>query len=320
MEQNKYSAGGVLINSNNQIYLVKKISRNEWGIPKGTVEQDEEVIDTAFRELREETGFKEIELFYKNPINITHYRFIDKETGKENNKYVTYFIFKTNESIPETTPFIEKEGLEGSWFDYKAALNILTFEESKETLIYAWRIISNQKIELFLLGGNGIKNLDWIKEVSKSFTKNFPDNSIIYYNHWTHIEKLSLDIDYEAKNFAEKVANQNNFQVFAKSAGIMTTLKAIRDYELKPKNCVFVGFPITFLNEFMPEIKSYLENINFSVTFFQNSKDPYSGYTEVKVMLDQINNPNIKIIEEIGDTHDYNNLELYLNSLNTLTV
>lgn len=69
----------------------------------------------------------------------------------------------------------------------------------------------------------------------------------------------------------------------------------------------------------MPEIKSYLENIIFPVTFFQNSNDPYSRYTEVKNMLNQINNPNIKIIEEIADTHDYNNLELYLNSLNTLT-
>src|SRR3990167_6052811 len=44
------------------ILLVKNSKGGHWGLPKGTPEKDEKPIDTAKRELAEETGIRDIEI------------------------------------------------------------------------------------------------------------------------------------------------------------------------------------------------------------------------------------------------------------------
>ncbi len=44
------------------ILLVKNSKGGHWGLPKGTPEKDEKPIDTARRELFEETGIKDIDI------------------------------------------------------------------------------------------------------------------------------------------------------------------------------------------------------------------------------------------------------------------
>ena len=51
------SAGGVLINSENKVYLINKVERNEWSLPKGKVEDGETYLQAALREVKEETGY-----------------------------------------------------------------------------------------------------------------------------------------------------------------------------------------------------------------------------------------------------------------------
>lgn len=311
----KYSAGAVLLDTNNRVFLIHKIDRDEWAFPKGTVEEGEDIVQTALREVKEETGFQNISLLTPYPIYISQYSFFDKNLNEESNKYVSYFICITNEINSSKTKEMESEGLEGLWLNYEDAFNKLSFEEAKETLKEAKKFTENINTKLFLLGGNGIKNLEWIKKAASIFESKIKNHNIIYYNHWTQIEKLSINIESEAKKLSKRGLGKDNYLVFAKSAGIMTTLKSIKDYGLKPQRCVFVGFPISFLSEYMSQINHYLENINFPVIFFQNTNDPYSGFEEVKKMLTEVNNPNISIIEEIGDTHDYNNFDKYLEAL-----
>ena len=54
------SSGGILLNDKNEIFLINKQSRNEWGFPKGTVENGEDLLETAIREIKEETGYTKI--------------------------------------------------------------------------------------------------------------------------------------------------------------------------------------------------------------------------------------------------------------------
>ena len=63
-----HSAGGVLINDH-KFYLIFKYTKNEWKIPKGHVEEGESLQETALREVREETGFNNIEFVSNEPIN-----------------------------------------------------------------------------------------------------------------------------------------------------------------------------------------------------------------------------------------------------------
>lgn len=136
-----YSAGGVLIN-NNKFYLIYKFTKDEWKLPKGHVEEGETLEETALREVREETGFKNIEFITEKPINEVNYSFV--ENGKEINKTVTYFLFKTNEIKNSQTIEMTKEELNGDWFEYEEALKKATHWDTIQTLEKAKIYIDSQ--------------------------------------------------------------------------------------------------------------------------------------------------------------------------------
>lgn len=71
------------------ILLVKNTKGGHWGLPKGTPEKDEKPIDTARRELSEETGIKEIEI-KAEPTFEERYDFEQDET--QYSKTITYYI------------------------------------------------------------------------------------------------------------------------------------------------------------------------------------------------------------------------------------
>lgn len=136
-----YSAGGVLIN-NNKFYLIYKFTKDEWKLPKGHVEEGETFEETALREVREETGFKNIEFITEKPINEVNYSFV--ENGKEINKTVTYFLFRTNETNNSQTAEMDKEELKGAWFEYEEALKKGTHWDTIQTLEKAKIYIDSQ--------------------------------------------------------------------------------------------------------------------------------------------------------------------------------
>ncbi|OGN13904.1 MAG: hypothetical protein A3J47_03445 [Candidatus Yanofskybacteria bacterium RIFCSPHIGHO2_02_FULL_43_22] len=71
------------------ILLVKNSKGGHWGLPKGTPEKDEKSIDTARRELFEETGIKDIEIKMK-PTLEERYGF--EQDGTEYSKTNTYYL------------------------------------------------------------------------------------------------------------------------------------------------------------------------------------------------------------------------------------
>ena len=129
------SAGGVLINQENKVYLIYKISRDEWLLPKGTIEKGEKVKDTAIREVHEETGYTDISLIKEDPIATTEFSFVETDTKMTVNKYVTYFLFRLSDSaVCVETPQMVNEGLKGGWFTFENAIKKVAFDELKTTL------------------------------------------------------------------------------------------------------------------------------------------------------------------------------------------
>lgn len=57
-------AGGVIVNDKGQVVLVQngKEMPPFWGFPKGTVDEGEEILDAARREIEEETGLSNLTL------------------------------------------------------------------------------------------------------------------------------------------------------------------------------------------------------------------------------------------------------------------
>lgn len=76
------------------ILLVKNTKGGHWGLPKGTPEKEEKSIDTAKRELFEETGIKDIKIKME-PTFEEKYDF--EQNGTAYSKTNTYYLGFVNE-------------------------------------------------------------------------------------------------------------------------------------------------------------------------------------------------------------------------------
>jgi 8-oxo-dGTP pyrophosphatase MutT (NUDIX family) len=76
-----------------------------WGFPKGRIESNEELLAAAIREIREETGFTDIEFVKKLGTYERHPVISGVEEPKEL-KNITLFLFHTSEAIPASNKII----------------------------------------------------------------------------------------------------------------------------------------------------------------------------------------------------------------------
>jgi len=128
-------AGGVLWNpTQNKFYLIYKKERDEWSLPKGHINENEKLEDTAVREVREETGYQNIELMGDNAfLGKIEYQY-ENEKGKKNSKIVRYYLMRLNADIFNETPERKEEGLTGGWFGFKEAMDLIAFEDVRKIL------------------------------------------------------------------------------------------------------------------------------------------------------------------------------------------
>jgi 8-oxo-dGTP pyrophosphatase MutT (NUDIX family) len=102
-------------------------SKLVWGFPKGKIEQGEQPIETARREIKEETGL--IDLDFKEGFAETiHYFFKQKE--ETISKDVHFFLVETR--TDKVT--LSKEHIGYIWLSYETALKKLSFKNSQDVL------------------------------------------------------------------------------------------------------------------------------------------------------------------------------------------
>ena len=124
MELKKEKSCGCIIIKNNKVLLVYEKGRNFWGFPKGHMEEGENEIQTALREVKEEVGLDvEIDESKRYSINYTIRDEIDKTS--------VFYIARPKQNKIEKQ---ENEIEEVKWCDFEEALNVLTFENWKEML------------------------------------------------------------------------------------------------------------------------------------------------------------------------------------------
>ena len=120
------SCGIVLINFGTVLLL--QYPQGHWDLPKGHVEmQDESKVETAKRELIEETGISELE-FVEGFEFRTEYTYQYK--GKNRDKEVWWFIANTTE-IDVTLSHEHRDYL---WLEWEQAIEQITHMESKGVL------------------------------------------------------------------------------------------------------------------------------------------------------------------------------------------
>lgn len=121
---NEKSCGAIVYrkhHGNTEILLIKHINSGHWSFPKGHVEPNETEVQTAQREIKEETGVDVI-------IDPTFREIVTYSPKKDTQKDVVYFIAKakTFEYTPQ-----EEEISEVKWVEIGHALTILTYENDR---------------------------------------------------------------------------------------------------------------------------------------------------------------------------------------------
>lgn len=136
MMVNEKSCGAIVYrkhHGNTEILLIKHINSGHWSFPKGHVEANETEVQTALREIKEETGVDVI-------IDPTFREIVTYSPKKDTQKDVVYFVAKakTFEYTPQ-----EEEIAEIKWVEIGHALTILTYENDRSIVNKAKSAIIN---------------------------------------------------------------------------------------------------------------------------------------------------------------------------------
>ena len=118
--------GVALLNKNNQIFVAKRIDNPNdfWQMPQGGIDKGEDPIKAAYRELKEETSIKTVELIqeiedettYHLPDNLLGIIWKGKFKGQTQKWYIMRFLGEDNEINLKTK---HPEFLEWKWINHE---------------------------------------------------------------------------------------------------------------------------------------------------------------------------------------------------------
>lgn len=138
MKKEKSCGAVVYKYQNNQLLflLIKSKQGHHFSFPKGHVENDETEVETALREIKEETNLDVVvDTGYRNVITYSPMENVLKD--------VVYFVATPNSDakvIPQ-----EAEVLSAKWLYYSQALKQVTHDNEKQVLIKAYEYLKSKK-------------------------------------------------------------------------------------------------------------------------------------------------------------------------------
>jgi len=164
-----------------------------------------------------------------------------------------------------------------------------------------------------ILPGNSKRyNKQGLIDTTKHLEDLFETTTAHYYKHWegdSEDETSPIDMEHEVNTLAEEVANKDEFVIVAKSVGTVVTLKTISERGIKPKKCVFLGFPGVEYAKSQGNFDKWIKDYNVPTLFIQQTNDPFYKFAELEIALDTLQLKDFNLIETAGDNHAYDNYE-----------
>ena len=124
------------------LYLILHYHQNDdyWEFPRGGMEAGESEMQTALREIREETGLKQADLRFVPGFRAAiHYWYVLK--GTRRSKDAVYFLAETkNDSV-----MLSPEHLGFTWAEYDDAMKLFKFDNARNVLKQARDFLSGSK-------------------------------------------------------------------------------------------------------------------------------------------------------------------------------
>lgn len=119
----KQAAGGVVVNEFGEVALVLN-NGNAWQCPKGSISDGEDLLQTAKREVEEETSLKDLKLIKKLPA-YSRPAGVSKELRE-----MHHFLFFAKKQ--ELKPHSAEEIFDSKWVPIDEVENILTYEKDRD--------------------------------------------------------------------------------------------------------------------------------------------------------------------------------------------
>ncbi len=124
--------GVILLNSENKVFVAKRIDnpKNFWQMPQGGVDNNEDFLSAALRELKEETSINKVELIkeldgmttYELPDNLLGIIWKGKYRGQKQKWFLMRFIGNDSEINLKTK---HPEFLEWRWIEIDEITNFV---------------------------------------------------------------------------------------------------------------------------------------------------------------------------------------------------
>ena len=132
------SAGGIVfrrLTDRSAHYLLIRDSYDNWGFPKGHLEDGETPAEAACRETAEETGLEDLKL--QGPIRVIdwHFRF----RGRHIHKYCHFFLFESSNGEP--CPQLDEGITDCQWRSLDEALDLLSYDNARGVLKRAGEMV-----------------------------------------------------------------------------------------------------------------------------------------------------------------------------------
>jgi len=126
--QHTSSAGGIVLNKDKKVLVVSQ-NGNSWSLPKGKIDEGEEKLEAATREIYEESGIKNLKLI-KEFKSYERYRIgLDGGEDKSELKTIYMYLFETEEM--ELGP-LDPANPEARWVNKEDVAELLTHKKDKE--------------------------------------------------------------------------------------------------------------------------------------------------------------------------------------------
>jgi 8-oxo-dGTP pyrophosphatase MutT (NUDIX family) len=142
MKDEAFGIVPVFVNATDTLFLLIQHQAGHWAFPKGHADPGESALETAKRELEEETGIRDYEVveepsfveYYSfvqeaAPTSVKHYAFAKE--GEVIEKTVTYFVAFVN----SMDVVLQVEEVQNSaWSSFEEAINLITFDGNRQVL------------------------------------------------------------------------------------------------------------------------------------------------------------------------------------------
>jgi len=137
----EHSCGFVLFRQvgKNRYYLLMHYKAGHWDFPKGHIEEGETQIQTACRELEEETGIRDVTVVPGFKYEYSY----DFGKDSKKSKKVTFMIARTSHIHIR----LSREHIGARWVPYKRGVSMLTFENAKKMIDAAESFLEGREKE-----------------------------------------------------------------------------------------------------------------------------------------------------------------------------